>query len=356
MERWDQGDLREGTTADSDSSRTGREAPASPLIGRALPGSGPDWVGFAVNAASGTGGGRASVARLVRELERLGVESRIAWTLDERRSLVNAASNSGRGLGSCRCLVAVGGDGTVAALINEQPETPIAVMPAGTENLFASHFGFGRNPRRAAARIVEGRSTPLDLGLINGRRFALMAGFGFDADVVSRHHAARLGRSGQPRTTHRAAYVEPVLRSSFGYRFPALTITTEGVDGREQTLTGTTAFVFNLPRYALGLPLAPSALGDDGWLDLVVFRDPGPFRALHYLWLVIRGLHLDRSGITHRRVRRVSIEAEGAVPIQLDGDPGGVVEPGGAPWTIEVLPGAVGVVVPISRGNRHAVA
>jgi diacylglycerol kinase (ATP) len=313
---------------------------------------GPGWVGFAVNAASGRGGGRSAVTKLVRELERLGIESRVAWTLDERRALVDSAASAETD--RCRCLVAVGGDGTVAALINERPEVPIAVMPAGTENLFAGHFGFARNPARAASRIVEGRSSPLDLGLIDGRRFALMAGFGFDADVVSRHHSARVGRSGKVRPTHRAAYVEPVLRSSFGYRFPALHLTLEGVDGRVESLSGTTVFVFNLPRYALGLPLAPAAQGDDGWLDLVVFRDPGPFRALHYLWLVVRGRHLDRSGITHRRVKKVTIEVAGAVPVQLDGDPGGVIEPGQTPWVVEVLPRAVGVLVPARKPSLMA--
>ncbi len=340
-------------------SRSGRKALASAIEGG---GSEAEWVGFAVNAASGRGGGRAAVVRLAQELERLGLESRIAWTLDERQRLVEAAcfSNSnpgrGRGRGACRGLVAVGGDGTVAALINERPEVPIAVVPAGTENLFARHFGFARNSSKAAARIAGGRAQPLDVGLIDGRRFALMAGFGFDADVVSRHHAARVGRSGQLRTTHRAAYVEPVLRSSFAYRFPPLTLTIEGVDGTEETLVGTTAFIFNLPRYALGLPFAPSARGDDGWLDLVVFRDPGPFRALHYLWLVVRGLHLDRPGISHRRVRRVTIESSGIVPVQLDGDPGGIVVPGEAPSVVEVLPGAVDVLVPAPKPSRPALA
>jgi diacylglycerol kinase (ATP) len=353
MAEWNPGDSRGETVRGSSSSLDSIEAKCATTSARLVEvESGLGWVGFAVNAASGRGGGRAAVAKLVRELERLGVESRVAWTLDERRALVDAAASGGDG--RCRCLVAVGGDGTVAALINERPEVPIAVMPAGTENLFAGHFGFGRNPARAASRIVEGRSSPLDLGLIDGRRFALMAGFGFDADVVSRHHAARVGRSGQLRTTHRAAYVEPVLRSTFAYRFPPLTLTVEGVDGREETLTGTTVFVFNLPRYALGLPFAPRAVGDDGWLDLVVFRDPGAFRALHYLWLVVRGLHLDRPGITHRRVRKVAIEAAGAVPVQLDGDPGGVIEPGRPPWVVEVLPGAVGVVVPVIKGSRLA--
>ena len=77
-----------------------------------------------------------------------------------------------------------------------------------------------------------------------------------------------------------------------------------------------------------------------------------PFRALHYLWLVVRNAHLDRPGISHRRVRRVSVESSGVVPIQLDGDPGGAVRPGEPPKIIEVLPGAIGVLVTASMVGR----
>ncbi len=327
--------------------------PASTPGTAAGPGGG--WIGIAANAASGRGKGKVAVDRLAVELGRLGIEARVAWTLDDRRALVEASSGPATGRGGCRCLVAVGGDGTVSGLINERPGVPIAVLPAGTENLFARHFDFERDPGRAASRIVRGRVAPLDLGRVGDRRFALMTGIGFDADVVSRHHTARIGRSGAMRPTHRAAYVDPVLRSSFGYRFPPLTITAEDADGGRETLVGTTAFVFNLPRYALGLPFAPTARGDDGWLDLVVFRDPGAFRALHYLWLVIRGLHLDRPGVIHRKVRRLTVEAGDVVPIQLDGDPGGVVGPG-RPLAVDILPQAIEVVVPAARAARRAVA
>ena len=119
--------------------------------------------------------------------------------------------------------------------------------------------------------------------------------------------------------------------------------------GAEETIEGTTVFVFNLPSYALGLPFAPAARGDDGFLDLVVFRKPGPIQALHYLWLVVRGLHLDRPGIEHRRVRRITISSSEKVPVQLDGDPGGYLNGGLAgAWTAEVEPEAVDVLVPNS--------
>ena len=244
---------------------------------------------------------------------------------------------------ACRCLVAVGGDGTVSALINERPNAPIAVLPAGTENLFVRHFGFDKNPEVLAETIAHGRTTRIDLGIAGSRRFSLMAGLGFDAEVVLRHHASRVSRTGKPGPTHRIAYVAPVLRASWSYRFPRLNVKIID-EGREETLEGTTVFLFNLPCYALGLPFAPAARVDDGLLDLVVFRDPGPLHALYYLWLVLRGIHLRNPGVYHRRVRKVSIEAAETVPVQLDGDPAGVVRE--TPWIAEVVPRAVEVLVP----------
>jgi diacylglycerol kinase (ATP) len=301
------------------------------------------WVGIAANAGSGRGGGRRGVDRLVRELGRRHIGARVAWTIDERADLVVEATNDPR----CRCLVAAGGDGTVAALVNERPNVPITVLPAGTENLFARHFGLSRRPERLAATIDGGQVAALDLGQAASRRFTLMAGIGFDADVVTRHHLARVGRAGVPRPTHRASYVEPVLRSSFRYRFPTLTVRIDE-PGHEEVLTGTTVFLFNLPRYALGLPFAPTARGDDGLLDLIVFRNAGPFQALYYLWLVVRSLHLDTPGVFHRRVRRVVVSSAETVPVQLDGDPGGYLDAGNGPgaWTVEVLPRAIDVLVP----------
>jgi diacylglycerol kinase family enzyme len=300
------------------------------------------WVGLVANPNSGIGAGRERVCRLVDALAHHGLAARVGWTPDDRAGLVRSAVPDS----SCRCLVAVGGDGTVAALLNERPRVPITVLPAGTENLFARHFGMTRQPDRVAETIASGRPLPLDLGEAGGRRFALMAGLGFDADVVTRHHLARLGRAHRVRPTSRVAYVEPVLRASFGYGFPALRIRVEDPAPPEELL-GSMAFVFNLPRYALGLPIAPTAREDDGLLDLVVFRDRGPLAALHYLWLVFRGLHLKRPGAWHRRVRRVTISSDSPVPVQLDGDPAGAIDPGpGLPWTARVLPRAASVLVP----------
>jgi diacylglycerol kinase (ATP) len=334
--------MTDGRVADARAEVSGvADSAIQPSVGQ----SGRRWVGIAANAQSGLGSGRARVERLARELEQLGLGVRIGWTPEARSRLVAEASADSQ----CRCLVAAGGDGTVAALVNERPDAPITVLRAGTENLFARHFGMSRRPERVAATIAAGHVARIDLGLTGGRRFTLMAGLGFDADVVTRHHLARVGRAGVARPTHRGAYVEPVLRSTFEYRFPLLSVTIED-PGREESLEGSNAFIFNLPRYALGLPFAPGAQGDDGWLDLIVFRNAGPLHALRYLWMVFRGVHLNKPGVFHRRVRRVVVSCAEEVPVQLDGDPGGTVAAAGEvpPWIVEVLPRALDVLVPAS--------
>ena len=105
---------------------------------------GEPWVAIVANRSSGSGGNNLLVRRLISKLAKLGFATEVAWTPSERTKLV-AETESRPG---CRCLVAVGGDGTVSALINEQPKIPVTVLPAGTENLAARHFGLRRNTGR----------------------------------------------------------------------------------------------------------------------------------------------------------------------------------------------------------------
>ena len=314
---------------------------------------GGSWVGIVANQHSGIGRGRQRVAKLAAALERARLFARVAWTTEDRTRLVRRAEEDP----DCRCLVAVGGDGTVSALLNERPTVPVTVFPAGTENLVAQQFGLRRDADRLARLIAEGHPRRVDLGAAEGRRFLLMVGFGFDGDVVSCHHRARLSRLGRIRPTSRLAYVWPVLRSSFCYKFPKITVEIEN-DGVPEVLCGTTVFIFNAPRYALGLPFVPGARDDDGWLDLLIFGDPGPFRALYYLWRVFRGTHLTMPSVFHRRVKSAIVTAEDTVPVQVDGDPGGVLQKSVgadeavAGWTVEIVPQAIEVLRLSRRGGR----
>ena len=112
-------------------------------------------------------------------------------------------------------------------------------------------------------------------------------------------------------------------------------------------------FVVNLPKYAGGLRLVPDAVGNDGLLDVCLFRRGSLLHGLRYFAGVMLGRHRRWEDFSHVRVRKLRIESDREVPYQLDGDPGGVL-----PVEISVLPGRVRMVVTetwaLQHGYRHA--
>jgi YegS/Rv2252/BmrU family lipid kinase len=241
--------------------------------------------------------------------------------------------------GSLRAVIAAGGDGTVSTVANRTPcGTPIAVLPLGTENLLAKHLGMPRDPLRISQIIHAGHLVGVDAGRANGRLFMLMAGVGFDADVVRRVDSARTGH-----ITH-FSYTKPILDSIRSYQYPELRIYSQHAADSDQMELSTTArwaFVVNLPRYARGLNMAPQACGVDGLLDVCTFRRGSLVRGLVYLAAVMCGRHQSLADCVYLQARRLRIEADSEVPYQLDGDPGGNL-----PLEIEVVPRRLTLVVP----------
>ena len=289
-----------------------------------------DIVAIAANPFSGALANRQRVEALADALTSHGLTPRVAWTLEERAGLFRDAEIMAR----CRCVVAAGGDGTVSDLINEQPPVPIAVLPLGTENLFARAFDFPREPEALARRIISGQCRAIDLGRLDERLFALMIGVGIDAEIAHRLDRWRARRQGLRRVTY-LSYAAPILGAMWGYGYPEVVVEVNG-----ERVRGTHAFVFNVRRYALGLKLAPAAQEDDGLLDWVVLERPGPFNLMRYAWSVLRRSHLDLTHVRHGRAKQVRITCDPSAPVQVDGDPYGTT-----PILAEVVPSALRVIV-----------
>ncbi len=89
-----------------------------------------------------------------------------------------------------RLVVAAGGDGTVNEVINGLSENAtLGILPLGTANVLARELRLPQDSKRACELILEGNSSRIDLGVARNRdgverRFACMAGIGFDASVV----------------------------------------------------------------------------------------------------------------------------------------------------------------------------
>ncbi len=295
-----------------------------------------DRVLIVANPKAGMGRCESAIGQLVTCLEAVHLVPERVGDLDQLSEL----AESYHAAGHLRAIVAAGGDGTVAEIVNRTlPEMPITVLPLGTANLLARHFGLGADPATLAHVIRRGVTTRLDAGRANGRIFVLMVGCGFDADVVHRMHQRRTA-AGVTYWT----YARPILEAIRSYRYPRLRVycETETPGGAVQAkMVGRWAFVINLPCYAGGLNLAPEAIATDGLLNVSTLRNGSLWYGLWYIGHVLTGRTRSIADYRTATVTRVRIESREPVHYQLDGDPGGML-----PLDVEVLPARITLLYP----------
>ena len=291
---------------------------------------------IAANPYRGAVHPRQRVEALADAVAASGTPVRVVWDAAERARLLGDP----RALADVRCVVAAGGDGTVASVINElAADVPLAVMGLGNENLFARALALPADPLALARALVAGRTRRLDLGLATTsagpRRFGLMFSAGIDADVIHRL-ARRRSAGGTPRRVSRLSYLRPIAIALCVYGHRSVAVAADGAACEGASF----CVVSNLPEYALALSFTPAARGDDGVLDWLTFERPGLPALAGYAWAVAQARHHALTHVRSGRARRLTLTSAAPVPVQLDGDPWGFT-----PAEVEVLPAALRVVV-----------
>ncbi|MGH2467304.1 MAG: diacylglycerol/lipid kinase family protein [Candidatus Limnocylindrales bacterium] len=233
----------------------------------------------------------------------------------EARRLVDQALGDGVEL-----LVSAGGDGTLRDLASAVVGTPLVlgILPGGTANVLAHELGIARRPEWAARLLVTGEERRLDLGrleLPDGRwaRFALSAGLGLDGAAL------RATDAGLKRRVGPLAIALGLARSLPGpHRFGLRLL----VDGHE-AWEGRTWQVLasNASHYAVMLRPSPSALPDDGLLDLVIATAAGFGPLVRLARSLVTGGVPDPAGARGFSGRVFDLELDRPVHGQLDGSP-----------------------------------
>jgi YegS/Rv2252/BmrU family lipid kinase len=239
-----------------------------------------------------------------------------------------------------RAVVAVGGDGTVAEVITGLAGTqvPLAVVAQGTGNQVACNLGIPRDIEGAVEVAVHGVPAPMDLGqLADGRYFALMAGAGWDAEVMTAATRELKDRWGF------GAYLYAGLRRALAPPSALFRIT---ADGREFTVSAATVIVANVGQIVydllpVDLRIGPGVSFHDGMLDVCIFAPRTFSDVAAVLWRVARGQYVGDDRMIYLRARDIRIESETPVVTQVDGD---VV--GETPLEVRAVEGGVRVLVP----------
>lgn len=296
---------------------------------------------IAANPKSGAQSSASKIETLqIRATER-GFSCEVIYSLEE----VQQKAGQYLAEDSLRAVVAAGGDGTADALANLlQPETPILLMPMGTENLLAKHWGINGDVDQSIECLEAGRQLTMDVGSANGTIFLVMLSCGFDAEVVREMDAVRKGH------ITRWSYAKPIWNSLVKYQFPDISIQPQATADEEKLNVTKAAwvFIFNVPRYAAGLDFCPQADPHDGLLDVCTFDRGGILYGLGYFSRLGMKSHQSMVGFNHTRLEHFRVEADGEdTPYQIDGDPGGVL-----PLDVSVIRDRLSLLVPPEADSR----
>jgi YegS/Rv2252/BmrU family lipid kinase len=264
---------------------------------------------------------------LLKTLYDYGIRAETAITQPSQETSLNLENKD--------LLIIYGGDGTLHEAIPEAVkwQVPVALLPAGTTNVLARELGIPRNPERALSLVSQRKLLKIHLGWGDwrksgtglqgpvpdflspispsqaGRYFHLMAGVGFDGDVISRtsqHLKKALGM---------VAYWLVAHVSLLKYPMTPFELSLEG-----EVHQGTFAVIGNARKYGGELHRTPKASVQENCLDVCLFTSRQRWRYLLYLWGVLSGRHLRYPDVLYRKVQHLKVSSDRPVPIQMDGE------------------------------------
>ncbi|GAA3836038.1 diacylglycerol kinase family protein [Sphaerisporangium flaviroseum] len=228
-----------------------------------------------------------------------------------------------------------GGDGMVQRCADALAGSgvPMAVLPAGTANLFAANLDIPQDLDEAVRIGFHGVRKKLDLGMLNGEHFAVMAGAGFEAEMIAdadRGSKQRLGR---------LAYFGTAVRHVGGPLVP-MKIKVDGAswfDGEASCL-----LLGNVGTITGGIEAFDDARPDDGWLEVGVSTAQGPVQWARVIGRMATGRSEDSPFVRITRARKITATFGSSLTYELDGgdrDPTSKIK-------ARVVPGALTVCVP----------
>ena len=239
-------------------------------------------------------------------------------------------------------LAATGGDGTVNEVLNGLPENAapaLAMLPSGTANVFAKELGLPRSAEGLAAVLRDGRELSWDLGIerISGRKFLLFGSAGYDAHVVHIFHAVR---TGPIQMWH---YIYWGLKSILHFKVPRITVE---IDGARVSTEAAWVTISNVPSYGGPLVFTPRARPDNKTFEVMIQHARSRRDVVRMFWAAIlgwMGIPYTMHDVSFHTARRVSLTSTDGrpVPLQIDGDPAGVL-----PAELEIVPGGIRVLAP----------
>ncbi|GGM80825.1 hypothetical protein GCM10007977_097890 [Dactylosporangium sucinum] len=278
---------------------------------------------------------------LRRAIEDAGVEAPLWYEVGKSRKAPKRVRKALRH--GAEVVVVWGGDGMVQRCADALAGTDVvlAIVPAGTANLFATALGIPRDIASAVHIGLRGRRTRYDLGRLGDEHFAVMAGAGFDAaliDDADRRLKQRAGKLAYLRTALRHVRDRPVE-------------TSVELDGQPWFAGPATCVLLgNIGTIAGGIDAFDDASPFDGRLEVGVATAHGALQWARTLGRMAAGRTGASPFVRLASARTVTVRFAEPVLLELDGGARKPVRRIEA----EAVPAAVTIACPERAGRRES--
>ena len=292
------------------------------------------------NPAAGRISVRPFIGGVIRTLNDHGWRVEVAESLNGRHTtqLAHMAASE-----NFKAVFAIGGDGTAgqaaSGLVGSQ--TALGVLPAGTTNVWAHELGINAFVwphlgalNQNAHMLAEATPCAVDVGLCNGQPFLMWAGVGLDALTVQTIGQRKRFEKYISVTSYAATTIWNVsLWHGMNLR---VTADEKRIEGHYLLAMAT-----NIRHYAL-INISPSAVINDGWMDLWLLTGSTLADAFRHLFDMLNGKHISSDSARCVPFQKATIESDTAFPVQMDGEP----MLNSQLVTLEVLPQKLQVLMP----------
>jgi diacylglycerol kinase (ATP) len=212
-------------------------------------------------------------------------------------------------------------------------DTPLAILPAGTANLFATNLEIPQDIEQAVAIGLRGDRRKLDVGRFDGEHFAVMAGVGFDASMIQKADGSLKDRLG------RVAYVWTGSQNLRAKPFKAK-IRVDGAPWYDDAAS--CILVGNVGRLFGGFEVFEDASPDDGRLEIGVVNADGVVDWMRTLARTAVGQAEGSPLVQATTAKEIKVKLDRKVLYEVDGGDRKKIKS----FTISVKPGAITVCLP----------
>ena len=262
-------------------------------------------IGIIYNPNAGTG----KIKKLLKIKEHLDLNHSV--TIFDTKKSGDATEIARRECGNFDIIVAAGGDGTINEVINGiQKDTVLGIIPLGTANILAIEAGIKNDIKSICKSIEKGVTKKIYISNINNKKFFLMAGIGYDGDIVHKMHPSLKKIFG---------------KAMFGFlgllEFFKLKKYNIKVETENETAFGNWVLVTNSKHYAGPYKITKSTSIFNDSIVCYVFNDLSRLGFLYYIFLILFYGDLDRSTkITKIISKNIKISSKEKINVQCDGE------------------------------------